>query len=131
MKMTVALVVLVLSFGRLAAQTPIEIVPPKDTAAAGFAAALKQAVLSSSSFVLTTSGPRLRVRTVIGGATSVTCGDSSAVVRGVALYMTDALGNHPAVLASLFRVGEEQETAQHQLVTFYEIATSMRIPERR
>src|ERR1700694_589241 len=132
MKTTVAVfaLTLALSFGRLAAQVPIDIVSPNDTTASRFVDALKQAVLGSSSFLLTTSGPRLRVTPVVGGSIGITCGEHHDEVRGVALFMTDSSGNKQVVYTSVFEVGKEKETANRQLLRVYESASRMGIRGR-
>jgi hypothetical protein len=127
MKTIVAVCALALSFGRLVAQVPIEIVSPGDTESTGYVDALKRAVLTSPTFVLKTSGPRLRVTPVVGGTVTITCAEDHNQFRGVAILMSGVPGGRELVYASVFTIGEEREAASKNLLRLYEAATTLGI----
>src|SRR6266496_1902750 len=127
MKTIVAVFALALSFGRLGAQVPIEIMSPDDTVSTRYVDALKRAVLTSSSFVLKTSGPRLRVHPVVGGMVTINCGENHNQFRGVAMLMSAIPGDQEAVFVSVFTVGEENDAAKQNLLRLYETATRLGI----
>src|SRR6266513_717715 len=81
MKATVIALVGLTLCASLTAQVPIEIVP-NDAGATRYLDALKQAVLTSPSFVLKSSGTRLRVTPIVGGSVTINCGEQRRPRRG-------------------------------------------------
>ena len=128
--MKICLIILVLCAGQLNAQVPIEIVTT-DTVSTRYGDALKQVVLTSPSFVLKTSGPRLRVTPVVGGTVTIDCGEHHKEFRGIAILMSGSPAGREMVYASVFTVGEEREAASKNLLRLHEAATKLGIPGTR
>jgi hypothetical protein len=126
-------IILVLCAGQLNAQVPIEIVTTDttDSMSTRYSDALKREVLASPSFVLKTSGPRLRVTPVVGGTVTTHCGEHRNEFRGIAMLMSGSLGDREMVFASVFEVGEEREAASKNLLRLYEAATTLGVPGTR
>ena len=115
----------------LDAQVPVEITSPSDTISPRYTEALKEAVLNSGTFRLetpNTSSTHLRATVAVGGL--ATCGDTQ--FRAVAIVVTVAshsgANKAVSVVTAVYEMGNEEESARHQLARLEEIAEAFGIP---